>query len=266
MNANADIYISKYKLYNYILPVLNSNMFMLVGDSSALLIDPIKSPEAEGLLEKKGTKELLILLTHEHYDHISGVNRWREWLSGITGHGKCFVFGSEKCRELAGSPRGNLSEYFMALVISKSPEEQALAERIFEKDYSCSVDRVFSGEYDFRWEDLRIFMKEMPGHSPGSICLEFYTANECGQPDQGRHAKDDNHDNPSAEPRYAKGLLALATGDSLVQGHKVITRVPGGNRKLYQSSVRPYLESFSPETLILPGHGKPGLLQDMELG
>ena len=45
------------------------------------------------------------------------------------------------------------------------------------------------------------------------------------------------------------------TGDSLVNGYDTITRLPGGSKKDFNSITKPYLDSLSDDTLIMPGHG-----------
>ena len=107
-------------------------------------------------------------------------------------------------------------------------------------DYSCEADVVFDKEYMTDWAGLKIMLCSTPGHSPGSICAEIY--DETGQ------------------------LMALTTGDSLVEGNKVITRLPRGSKSDYRNITRPYLESFDPDTLILPGHGEIRRLKELELG
>ena len=117
-----------------------------------------------------------------------------------------------------------------------------MAEEIFRNDYSCTADSDFEGSYSFNWENLKLVLVETPGHSQGSICVEAYSESE------------------------PKKLLALATGDSLVEGNKVITRLPGGDKKAYKERTFKYLESFSGNTTVLPGHGEISLLKDLELG
>ena len=236
-----DYKIGKHNLYMYSMPLMASNMFILISSDRALVVDPCISDEAEMLLTTGGVKELMVILTHEHYDHISGVNRLREWLQSVYDGRFCRVFASKACATAIPEPRGNLSEFFMAMMIKKSFEEQELAKKIFDRDYSCSADVMFEGTMELDWEDLRIVMIETPGHSPGSICVEIYEKGKGG------------------------GLLALVTGDSLVYGNKIITRLPGGSKQIYREITKPYLESFDKDTLILPGHGSVAKLNEFEI-
>ena len=63
----------------------------------------------------------------------------------------------------------------------------------------------------------------------------------------------------SIEDRY------IFTGDSLVQGAKIVTRLPGGNKSLYKEITKPYLETFPKDAIIYPGHGEVSLMSELEI-
>ena len=233
--------IGDYNLYKYAMPLMDSNMFVMISGSRALIIDPCINEEAEKLLRDSGVKELTIILTHEHYDHISGVNRLKEWIHSDPDSGGCQVYANKVCAAAITEPTGNLSEYFMAMMIKRSEEEQELAKKVFDRSYSCGADVTFEGKIELEWEDLRLVLIETPGHSPGSICVEIHKKDEKGN------------------------LLALVTGDSLVYRNKIITRLPGGDKQKYREITKPYLESFDKDTLILPGHGNIARLREFEI-
>ena len=222
--------------YNqFILPVINSNMFILFADNTGIIIDPFFSLEADSLILEKQVTRMVVFLTHEHFDHISGVNHLRKLCSenGIA----ISVICSEICTNMIGNPKSNLSNYFRALLINKGEEEIKSAEELFDEDYVCSSDISFVGTYGISIGNFVFALRETPGHSPASICIEIYNAN--------------------------KELLSVATGDSLVQGSKVITRLPNGNKKEYNEITKPYLEAIPRNTLILPGHGSPATVLDI---
>lgn len=230
--------IDKHELYRYILPLMNSNMFVLIFGQNALIIDPNESEEAFNTLEGGRINNITVILTHEHFDHISGVNRLKELMA--QNGGKCTVYANSFCAEAITDADANLSRFFKALFITRADDEQELAESIFDTDYSCAADISFEGDTEIKWENLTLRLHSTPGHSPGSICIEMY--DESGK------------------------LLAVATGDSLVEGNTVITRLPRGNKSDYRSITRPYLESLAPDTLILPGHGEISYLRELVLG
>ncbi len=232
--------IGKYEIHQYILPLMNANMFILTSGSKALIIDPNESDEAIAFLSDAGIRSITILLTHEHFDHISGVNRVREWLDTVPDHGFYTVYASAPCAAAIPDPTENMSKFFQAMFITKSDEARAMAEQIFDMNYSCTADRIVSDGDEIIWSDLKLKIRETPGHTPGSICIEIYDTDE--------------------------NLTGLITGDSLVEGNKVITRLPNGSKTDYRNITRPYLESIPGDTTVLPGHGAVSLMCNLELG
>jgi glyoxylase-like metal-dependent hydrolase (beta-lactamase superfamily II) len=230
--------ISGIDLQVYTLPIINSNMFVLVAEHNALIIDPLTNEQILKYIEDKDVKDIKIILTHEHFDHISGVNYLRE--CALNSGAECTVYAGVRCADSLPFPERNLSRYFEALFITKTEAERRIAAEIFDSNYHCEADVRVTDGYELKWNDLNLMFRETPGHSPGSICVEFY------------NDKDE--------------LVSLATGDSLVQGNKVITRIPGGSKGDYQEIMRPYLESFGPDILVLPGHGSVSYMRELELG
>lgn len=209
--------IAGHPVYRFSMPVIFSSMYLIPAEESCLVVDPCVSREAEALLEELNIRDCLILLTHEHFDHISGVNRLRELLP-------CRVVCSEVCARRIADPQTNFAPYAMALVMAKSEEEQAQFAEILDTEYACRADRAYSGNLTLRWANLTLTMTETPGHSPGSQIIEV-------------------------------GKRWYFTGDSLIPGEKLITRLPGGSRRAYEEVTRPYLEAIAPGSVIFPGHG-----------
>lgn len=208
-------------IHKYILEPIKSNMYLIMGNQDAVMIDPIICEEAKTLLLENDVRKLTILLTHEHYDHISGVNFWRE-------NFECHVIGNRYTKEAVKDPEKNFAAYWMYLWEDKGSTAQEAAGQSFDETYSCECEVGFSEEYDFMWNGILFWLMETPGHSRGSICITM----------------DDAY---------------VFTGDSLVDGNKVITRFPGGSRKRYNQITKPFLESLPDDTVIFPGHGQEGV-------
>ena len=232
--------ILDHELYRFVLPLMTSNMYVMISGNEALIIDPNPSPDALKLLKDNHIKKITVILTHEHFDHISGVNGLREYASSVLGGGECTVYADKACAEAVKDPGRNLSRFFEAMFILRSEEERMMAAEVFDSRYFCEADVCFEEIMELSWDDLRCVLRETPGHSAGSICVEIRDADD--------------------------SLLAVATGDSLVEGNKVITRFPGGSKADYNNITRPYLESIGPDILILPGHGEISLMRNLELG
>lgn len=213
--------ISEIPVHLFPAPFLDSRMYLLLQNGRGLAVDPCDSREAEALLEKEGARDLLVLLTHEHYDHISGVNRLRELLP-------CRVVCSEACAQGMADPRKNAAAYWEALF----PQGRRNGALPPDPAYACQADRTYRGRLELEWEGLALELRELPGHSPGNQLI-------------------------LAEGKYA------FTGDSLIPGRRVVTRLPGGSRRVFREKAAPVLAALGPDTVIFPGHGEPGLLRTM---
>lgn len=123
----------------------------------------------------------------------------------------------------------------MTMFITFPEEDRKAAQKLFQEDYVCKVDESFSGSMELEFSNLHLSLLEMPGHSPCSIGILI-------------------------NDKY------IFTGDSLVQGAKIITRLPGGNRKLYNEITKPYLEGLEDNVIVFPGHGEESRLAELELG
>lgn len=219
--------IDKIKVYKYVMPVISSNMYIMVVGDQALIIDPHINNDAIYLLSESGVKKITIILTHEHFDHISGVNMFRlKW--------ECVVYGSKECSERITDSTKNLSAFFMAIFIEKTKDERELMKDFFDENYVCKVDVSFEMNYDILFANMMVKLIQTPGHSPGSICVLI-------------------------NDRY------IFSGDSLVDGNKVVTKLPGGDRKVYNEITKPFLESLSGETEVFPGHGEEGYIRDFKI-
>lgn len=205
--------------YSYSFQPIDSRMYLLLHRDKALIIDPCVSGGACDFLESIGIKEILILLTHEHFDHISGVNFWR-------GRFSCHVLCSEACARSLPHPTKNLSQYYTLLFCMQDSSVRQAASQQYVESFGCHADETFRNEKTFVWCQHHICLVETPGHSAGSICI---TIDGC----------------------------AVFTGDSLTNSIPVVTRLPGGNRLMYLQISLPYLCSLNGEMLAFPGHGDP---------
>lgn len=215
---NQIISVGNRELHRFTMPVIKSNMYILLVGKSCLIVDPCISEEAGQLLSNR--EDCLALLTHEHYDHVSGVNWLRKQI-------KCQVICSKICAERIQDPKKNSSAYFNALFFDRDEETQKKILEMADTAYSCHADISYVGRLEFEWNGLKVEMGEAPGHSPGS---QIIRVNE----------------------------KCYFTGDYLIPGEPVITRLPGGSKRKYETVTKPYLQDIEPDSIIFPGHGKPG--------
>ena len=231
------MFIEGFEFHKYPIMPINSNMYVIISGKRALIIDPNINEEAFSLIKSNQCDDLSILLTHEHIDHISGVNLYRRYAEGCNG--SCTVYAQRKCADSIIDPKANLSSHFSVLFMTRSEEERSLASELFESNYMCYADEIFDDDMVLCWERFRLYLKSTPGHSPGSVCIEVHNHND--------------------------ELSALFTGDSLILKTKVITRLPRGNKSDYLEITKPYLENISGETIVLPGHGEMAYMKEFEI-
>ena len=106
----------KIKIDRFTWGFLETNMYVLQAADDFLVIDPIDNVE---ILEKlKGSESLTVLLTHEHFDHICGLNKLREIATYK-------VIASKECSERIKDAKTNLSAY--ADVLAEIAEKQVPA-------------------------------------------------------------------------------------------------------------------------------------------
>lgn len=202
-------------ILSFATPLLSSNMYLLVENRRGIIIDPYDAPEFVRQVSEACDSVDYILLTHEHYDHISGSNALRERYG-------CPVLCSEICGQRIRNPAQNLSRYQEAYMTMQTGEP--VSEDLLPiEEYVTYADKIFSGQQELLWEGHTVQLTETPGHSPGSICI------------------------------LVDGKL-LFSGDSLLADGVAITRFPGGSRKQYEQITLPYLRGLSRDIPVYPGH------------
>lgn len=129
-----------------------SNCFLIIdsGNRSGLIIDP-GSEDSISLVSRIESHELkidYIILTHEHFDHILGVNFLKQKFNPK-------IICSKECADKIIDRRKNLSEFYNQIG--------------FE---TCSADIAFdSNNLLIDWNGVNINLIKTKGHSEGSICI-----------------------------------------------------------------------------------------------
>ncbi|CAK7063404.1 MBL fold metallo-hydrolase [Tissierella sp.] len=219
--------IANSELYVFSFQPIDSKMYIIISKDRAIIIDPCVDENAMKLLMDRAVKDIIILPTHEHYDHISGIN----WLKNSLN---CKVIAIEECAKNLSNPKRNASAHFSALFLFSLEEVKEEIEKKNIKPYICNADEIFNEQKSFNWEGHKIDIVKTPGHSKGSVCIRV-------------------------NDEY------VFTGDSLIKGIPTITRLPGGSKKEFQEITLPFLKSLSPTVIIFPGHGETGYMKEFEL-
>lgn len=208
------------KIFTIISNLIYSNMYVIEENNHLILIDPCIID-----ISLKNKTIDYIFLTHEHYDHISGVNYWKE---------KCEakVICSKSCAENIKSSRKNLSIFFKTFcelqiwVKLKVPVENV--------KYVCQADKFFDNSLTIEWQGNKIYLFGCPGHSLGSSCV---LVND----------------------------KILFSGDSLFKDYPTVTGLPGGSKKGWLEKSLPFLKSLPKDTIVYPGHFNSFCIKDYYL-
>ena len=194
-----------------------SNCYILEENGHCIVIDPNNAEEITAIIEARRLHPDMILLTHEHVDHILGLNAIREQYS-VT------VIASEACSEGIGNKRKNMSMAYGLLVYYR---KGSVPDSVPEPFICQKADKTFQKEYSFLWQGHRIRMESLPGHSNGSTLIFL-------------------DDELIFSGDY---LLRLPDGS--------FSEDAGRLRRLYQTTVNPRLSRLPIDRLIYPGHGAP---------
>lgn len=194
------------------------NTYCLVCNGHVVVIDPVMTTDLEQLLTKYVVD--FCILTHEHYDHICGVNVFRDKTEAPVKCGAEAVYGLSE-------PSVNMSRYVQYLV-TVIPFGNHAVESI---DYRCDNDEILYDCQEIDWQGHKLFIKETPGHSKGSICILLDSRN-------------------------------LFSGDTVFKDYPTATRMPGGSTKAFRTITEPWLDSLPQDIMVYPGHTEPFRLNE----
>lgn len=208
---------------------LDNRAYVYYNGSKALLIDTICDECLFNDLHNHNVKQVQVILTHEHFDHLLGVERLRQEF-------KCSVICSDKAFENLPNPRKNLSAYaeYLRQLFAEKKKQSNLDIPIHE--FSCRGDQTFVGKYELKFENLRFNLVSTPGHSEGSICVLQILGEK---------------------------IERIFSGDTVLNDYPIYTKIPGGSKKLFSEITKPFLLSLPGDVMVYPGHGSFMRLQDV---
>ena len=196
-----------------------TNCYFIQNEGNTVIIDPICGDAVIDYISSKALKPDYIFLTHEHFDHIEGLEKVRDYF-GIP------VVACEICSERVQNVKTNLSNIADILAYYKTGK----ASKVKTERYTCkAADITFDEEFEMEWKGISFAFKRIPGHSPGSVMI---TLGGCSE------------DSP-----------AVFTGDYMIKGEKELLRLKDGSIEDFEKSTFPLLNNIPIGTHIFPGHG-----------
>ena len=218
-------YISIYKY-------LNSNMYILYKQNTVLVIDPHINEEIKTCFFDRNIRNVTIILTHEHSDHISGV--W--W---FLENYECILICSENCSNIISDKKLTRPLFMYFFIKENNKKNGTNYFDQFKKEYvwtSYIANITFFDEFKYEWQGHQLFFKAIQGHSIGSSYIIL-----------------DN--------KY------VFTGDSLIKDYPIIVNFPQSNKNIFLNETIPLLEkTLYSDMIILSGHGKTFVLSEIMKG
>lgn len=141
--------------------ITESNCYILEENQKTIVIDPNDGEKIRNRLKEKCWNVDYIFLTHEHCDHIQGLNLLRKYFP------QSCLLAQAACSEKIQSPVGNMSALMETYLHFK------YAGRHFKYEpFACEkADRIFEQRYEMEWEGHEIRLEAVPGHTMGSAVM-----------------------------------------------------------------------------------------------
>lgn len=158
----AELELDGRKVHLFVWDYIDSNTYIMTEERSALVVDPVDVKEFWDFINERSINRADVVLTHEHFDHISGLNELRQKIA-------CTVYAHKKCSENIGIATRNLSS--AANVLEQVSEKVQRKEIPFSSFVCTPADVVFDETYRFYWNGYEVELAHTPGHSAGSICM-----------------------------------------------------------------------------------------------
>lgn len=138
-------------------PLTESNCYILTEEKRCIIIDPGETSLLLHILEKQGWTPELILLTHEHCDHMAGL----EALRGRYPEA-CFA-ATAACNAGIQDSRLNMSRVMEVYLYFRGKPG------IHYDPFVCRpADEIIPDDAELVWHSHTIRFVPLPGHTPGS--------------------------------------------------------------------------------------------------
>ncbi len=156
--------VDNLKVERFVVDNFLSNAYLIISDNSikerrAIVIDPNISEQLVDRIKHFGVSSLLIILTHEHFDHTTGVN-------GLQNIFDCEVLCQKYCAEKVATKRNNRP---LSIMSGTSDARHYL----YYEPYEISTEITFDKELLYEWCGHKLHLVHTPGHAKGACCIEI---------------------------------------------------------------------------------------------
>jgi Zn-dependent hydrolases, including glyoxylases len=221
-----EISVNKIQIFRFEWNYINTNMYVIESEDSILVIDPVETEETQRFWRdrEKCIANITVFLTHEHFDHINGLNYLRSKFT-------CMVISSESCSKNITNPRKNLSEYSYFM---KEMNEDVRKSEIEIQPFVCKpADIICRCEIKTTWMGHGLQLIRTPGHTQGSICVIF-------------------------------DEKIVFTGDSLLRRPIITKLPGGCKKDYMNVTRKKLLTLLKQVEIVCPGHGEPDIADRFE--
>ena len=154
----------KLTVERFVVDTFLSNAYLVYSDNSlkehkAIVVDPNISEKLKDRIKSLGIYSLLIILTHEHFDHTTGVN-------GLQEKFDCKVLCQKNCADRVATKRNNRS----LSIMSAEPD---IRKYMHYPPYEIKTDLSFDDELRFQWCGYTLHLVHTPGHAKGACSIEI---------------------------------------------------------------------------------------------
>ena len=193
-----------------------SNTYLIIDSGHAIVVD-VCSVMAVDELFKREIEPDYVILTHEHVDHLWGLNDLRERFP------EAKVIAQESCSKNIVNPKTNKAAQYRIYATLRFGESYHNKEAMNRKYCCLPAEITFSDIFEFKWHSHNFKIVHTPGHSSGSSIIFM----------------DD---------------VIVFTGDTVLNEDSFL-KFDDGDEELFSLVTSPIINRIKPDTIILPGHG-----------
>lgn len=211
-----------FQINTWIVPLTQQKVLIIDPAACSFTNDQNKITD---YLQKNNLEPLAILLTHGHFDHITGTKILKEKYSDVP------LVCHKNDSQMAGANASQIQKEALSMmgleVLCNALNNLPNPDITFDTD--TTLYSLLLSNLKDKSEELTSQLKEWeiictPGHTPGSVCF------------------------------YNKKEKLLFSGDTIFYHSYGRTDLPGGNQKTIEQSLKKIYSTLPGDTLVYPGH------------